>query len=232
MKMKVEIWSDVVCPFCYLGKHKFENALAQFAERENIEVEWKSFQLNPGLVTDTTITINQYLSERKGYPIEQAVKMNERLTLSGKATGLEYNFDKIVVANSLNAQFLIYFAKNQGKENEMEERLFKAYFTEGKNIDDIPILVLLATETGLNIEGLEQVLENKTFEKEVQNDIIEASQLGIHGVPFFVFNRQYAVNGAQEIPVFLDTLKKSFSAWCKEHPEIKQKQSTYSYKPT
>ena len=231
MKMKVEIWSDVVCPFCYLGKHKFENALAQFADRENIEVEWKSFQLNPGLITDTTITINQYLSERKGYPIEQAVKMNERLTLSGKATGLEYNFDKIVVANSLNAQFLIYFAKNQGKENEMEERLFKAYFTEGKNIDDIPILVLLATETGLNIEGLEQVLENKTFEKEVQNDIIEASQLGIHGVPFFVFNGQFAVNGAQEIPVFLDTLKKSFSGWCKEHPEIEKSKTTYSYKP-
>jgi len=230
--MKVEIWSDVVCPYCYLGKHTFEKALAQFADRDNIEVEWKSFQLNPRLVTDTTISINQYLAEIKGYPIEQAVKINDRFTLTGKAMGLEYNFDKIVVANSYKAQNLINFAKNQGKQNEIEEQLFKAYFTEGKNIDEIPVLVLLAKETGLNIDGLEQAIENKTYDTQVQKDITEASQLGIHGVPFFVFNRQYAVNGAQEMPVFLDTLKKSFTGWCKDHPEIKKIASTYSYKPT
>ena len=214
--MKIEIWSDVVCPFCYLGKHKFENALAQFAGSDNIEVEWKSFQLNPGLVTDTTISIHQYLAEVKGYPVEQALKMNERFSVSGKVFGLEYNFDKIIVANSYMAQNLIHFAKNQGKQNEMEERLFEAYFTEGKNIDDVSILVLLATETGLNVEGLEQALENRTFDKQVQKDIDEASQLGIHGVPFFVFNGKYAVNGAQETSVFLDTLKKSYSAWSKD----------------
>jgi len=230
--MKVEIWSDTVCPFCYLGKHKFEKALAQFADRDNIEVEWKSFQLNPGLVTDTTISINQYLAEIKGYPIEQAAKMNERFLQSGKALELDYNFDKIVVANSYRAQNLIHVAKSQGKQNDMEERLFKAYFTDGINIDDIAVLVLLAKESGLNIDGLEQALENKTFKDEVQKDIIEANQLGIHGVPFFVFNRKYVVNGAQETPVFLDTLKKSFSAWCNDHPEIKRIPSTYSYKPS
>ena len=216
MKMKIEIWSDVVCPFCYLGKHKFENALAQFAGSDNIEVEWKSFQLNPGLVTDTTISIHQYLAEVKGYPVEQALKMNERFSVSGKVFGLEYNFDKIIVANSYMAQNLIHFAKNQGKQNEMEERLFEAYFTEGKNIDDVSILVLLASEIGLNVEGLEQALENRTFDKQVKKDIDEASQLGIHGVPFFVFNGKYAVNGAQETSVFLDTLKKSYSAWSKD----------------
>ena len=232
MKMKVEIWSDTVCPFCYLGKHKFENALAQFADRDNIEVEWKSFQLNPGLVTDTTISINQYLAKVKGYPIEQAAKMNERFSQSGKALGLEYNFDKVVVANSYRAQNLIHFANIQGLQNEMEERLFKAYFTDGLNIDDLSVLVLLATETGLNIDGMEQALENKTFDVEVQKDIDEANRLGIHGVPYFIFNRKYAVNGAQETPVFLDTLKKSFSAWCNDHPEIKRKPSTYSYNPS
>jgi len=216
MKMKIEIWSDVVCPFCYLGKHKFENALAQFAGSDNIEVEWKSFQLNPGLVTDTTISIHQYLAEVKGYPVEQALKMNERFSVSGKVLGLEYNFDKIIVANSYMAQNLIHFAKNQGKQNEIEERLFEAYFTEGKNIDDVSILVLLASEIGLNVEGLEQALENKAYDKQVQKDIDEASQLGIHGVPFFVFNGKYAVNGAQETSVFLDTLKKSYSAWSKD----------------
>jgi len=232
MKMKVEIWSDTVCPFCYLGKHKFENALAQFADRENIEVEWKSFQLNPGLVTDTTISINQYLAKVKGYPIEQAAKMNERFSQSGKALGLEYNFDKVVVANSYRAQNLIHFANIQGLQNEMEERLFKAYFTDGLNIDDLSVLVLLATETGLNIDGMEQALENKMYDAQVQKDIAEASQLGIHGVPFFVFNRKYAVNGAQETPVFLDTLKKSFTAWCNDHPEIKRKPATFSYNPS
>ena len=232
MKMKIEIWSDVVCPFCYLGKHRFENALAQFADREYIEVEWKSFQLNPGLVTDTTININQYLAEIKGYPIEQAVQMNDRFLQSGKPLGLEYNFEKIIVANSLMAQHLIHFAKNQGKDNDIEERLFKAYFTEGKNIDDIVILLLLATETGLNIDGLEQALKNKTFETPVQKEISEASQLGIHGVPYFVFNRQFAVNGAQETPVFLETLKKSFTVWCKAHPEIKRNAPAFSYKPS
>jgi len=205
-----------VCPFCYLGKHKFENALAQFAGSDNIEVEWKSFQLNPGLVTDTTISIHQYLAEVKGYPVEQALKMNERFSVSGKVFGLEYNFDKIIVANSYMAQNLIHFAKNQGKQNEIEERLFEAYFTEGKNIDDVSILVLLASEIGLNVEGLEQALENKAYDKQVQKDIDEASQLGIHGVPFFVFNGKYAVNGAQETSVFLDTLKKSYSAWSKD----------------
>ena len=232
MKMKVEIWSDTVCPFCYLGKHKFENALAQFADRDHIEVEWKSFQLNPGLVTDTTISINQYLAKVKGYPIEQAAKMNERFSQSGKALGLEYNFDKVVVANSYRAQNLIHFANIQGLQNEMEERLFKAYFTDGLNIDDLSVLVLLATETGLNIDGMEQALENKMYDAQVQKDIAEASQLGIHGVPFFVFNRKYAVNGAQETPVFLDTLKKSFTAWCNDHQEIKRKPATFSYKPS
>ena len=209
MKINVEIWSDVMCPFCYLGKHKFENALAQFAGKDEVELEWKSFQLNPGLVTDTTISIDHYLADMKGFPVEQARQMNSRLTQSGKAMGVEFNFDKIVVANSFRAQNLIHFAKEQGKQNEMEERLFQAYFTEGKNVDDIQTLILLATETGLNVDGLNEVLENKTYTDKVQKDITEARQLGIHGVPFFVFNRKYGVSGAQDSSVFLETLEKA-----------------------
>jgi predicted DsbA family dithiol-disulfide isomerase len=231
MKMKIEIWSDIVCPFCYLGKHKFENALAQFNGKEYIEVEWKSFQLNPDLVTDTTISIHQYLAEIKGFSMEQARQMNDRFTLSGKPFGLVYNFNKVVVANSYCAQNLVHFALLQGKQNEMEERLFEAYFTEGKNIDDIPTLILLATETGLNVEGLDKILLNKTYAGDVEKDIVEARSLNIHGVPFFVFNRKYAVSGAQETPVFLDTLKKSFDDWRKDYPEVKDPVKTYSFKP-
>lgn len=228
--MKVEIWSDVVCPFCYLGKHKFENALSQFHGKEYIEVEWKSFQLNPDLITDPTISIQQYLAQTKGFSIEQAKQMNDRFALSGKPFGLEYNFDKIVVANSFKAQNLIHFANAQGKQNEMEEQLFRAYFTDGKNIDDTSVLIQLATETGLNVEGLDEVLNNKTYSPKVLSDIAEARQLDIHGVPFFVFNRKYAISGAQETSHFLETLKKSFDDWRKAYPEIKAEARTYSFK--
>ena len=229
--MKIEIWSDVMCPFCWLGKHKFENALAQFADNEQIEVVWKSFMLNPELVTDPTISIHQYLSEIKGFPIEQAQQMNARFTRSGKPFGLEYNFDKIVVANSFKAHNLTHFAKLQGKQNEIEERLFQAYFTEGKNIDDISTLIQLAEDISLNTNGLKEILENKTYADKVEMDIAEARQLGIRGVPYFVFDRKYAVSGAQESPVFLETIKKSFAGWAKEHPEIQRKPQTYSFKP-
>ncbi|MEI6753617.1 MAG: DsbA family oxidoreductase [Paludibacter sp.] len=228
--MKVEIWSDVMCPFCYLGKHKFENALAQFSEKEHIEVEWKSFQLNPELVTDPTISIHQYLSEIKGFPIEQARQMNNRLIQAGKPLGLEYNFDKIIVANSYMAQNLIHFAKVQGKQNEIEERLFEAYFTEGKNIDDSLTLIQLAKEIGLKTEGLNDILKTKSYAEQVENDISEARKIGIRGVPYFVFNGKYGVSGAQESPVFLDTLKKSFADWAKDHPEIERKPQIYSFK--
>jgi predicted DsbA family dithiol-disulfide isomerase len=231
MKMKVEIWSDVQCPFCYLGKHKFEKALAQFANNEYIEVEWKSFQLNPELVTDTTISIHQYLADIKGFPLEQAQQMNNRFLEAGKPFGLEYNFDQIIVANSYRAHNLIYFAKEQGKQNEMEERLFEAYFTEGKNIDDAPVLVQLASEIGLNTDGLITVLENKTYTEKIEFDIAEARQLGIRGVPYFVFNRKSGVSGAQESPVFLDALKKSFDDWRKDYPEIVPQTATYTFKP-
>jgi len=231
MKMKIEIWSDVMCPFCYLGKHKFESALTQFDNKEYIEVEWKSFQLNPELVTDPTISIHQYLSDIKGFPIDQARLMNDRFKEAGKKFGLDYNFDKIIVANSYRAQNLIHFAKEQDKQNEMEERLFKAYFSEGKNIDDIPTLVLIASETGLNTDGLAEILENKSYAEKVELDIAEARHLGIRGVPHFVINRKFGISGAQETSVFVNALKKSFADWVKDYPEIQRKIPTYSFKP-
>ena len=131
-KMKVEIWSDVMCPFCYLGKRKFEIALEQFSHKDDIEIEWKSFLLQPDLVTDTTININQYLAEIKDFPLEQARQMNNQVAQAGKAIGLTYNVEQIVVANSFKAHNLIQLAKTQQKQNEVEEKLFEAYFAEGK----------------------------------------------------------------------------------------------------
>jgi protein disulfide-isomerase len=231
MKMKIEVWSDVMCPFCYLGKRKFENALKEFADKEHIEVEWKSFQLNPNLVTNPGISILQYLSEHKDISVEQAGQMHIHILQAGKAVGVEYHFDKVVVANTFRAQQLLKFALIQNKQSEMEELLFEGYFTKGENVDDIATLLRLAVEAGLDTAGLDTALENNVYAAQVQKDIAEAGQLGIHGVPFFVFNRKLAVNGAQESSVFLETLRKSFTDWVKDHPEIKQRPVTFSYKP-
>ena len=229
--MKIEIWSDVMCPFCYLGKRKFENALAQFAEKEHIELEWKGFQLNPALVTDTAISIQQYLSEHKGMSLEQVKQSQSYITQAGQVVGLDYHFDKVIVANTFKAQQLLKFAREQNKQNEMEERLFEAFFTEGQNVDDLTTLVQLAIEVGLDTTGLLDALETNQYLAQVQADIAEANALGIHGVPYFVFNRKLAVNGAQESPVFLETLSKAFAEWVKDHPEIKPRPVTFSYKP-
>jgi predicted DsbA family dithiol-disulfide isomerase len=231
MKMKIEIWSDVMCPFCYLGKRKFENALAQFVDKEYIEVEWKGFQLNSALVTNPAISIQQYLSEHKGMSLEQVKQSQSYITQSGQTVGLDYHFDKVIVANTFKAQQLLKFAHTQNKQNEMEERLFEAFFTEGKNVDDMPTLVQLAVEAGLDTTGLPHALETNQYLAQVQTDIAEANALGIHAVPYFVFNRKLAVNGAQESTVFLETLRKAFADWAKDHPEIKPRPLTFSYEP-
>lgn len=219
-KMKVEVWSDVVCPFCYIGKTHFDEALAQFTEKENIEFEWKSFQLNPDLKTNLDQTLYEHLSESKGITVEQAEGMGIHAALMGKAAGIELNFEKSVVANSFNSHRLIHFAKANGKQQEMKSRLFKAYFTEGKNIDDTETLIALAKEIGLNGDEAKAVLESNRYAEDVNDDINESQQWGVRGVPFFVFNRKYAVSGAQSSEAFLETLEKAFAEWQEANPTV------------
>lgn len=209
--MKVEIWSDIMCPFCYIGKRKFEKALAQFENAEQIEIIWKSFQLNPGMKTDPKKSINEYLAEIKGMPIEQAKEINEHVTQLAKEVGLQYNFDKAIVANSMDAHRLIQFAKEKNKDGEAEERLFTAYFTEGKNIADHSTLALLASEIGLNSEEVHSFLKSNKYTEEVNHDIAEAQKIGVRGVPFFVIDRKYGISGAQESDKFLQALTKAWS---------------------
>jgi predicted DsbA family dithiol-disulfide isomerase len=207
--MKVEIWSDIMCPFCYIGKRRFEKALSQFPGADNVEIEWKSFQLNPEMKTDTNKNINQYLAEIKNWSLSQAQEMNDRVALMAKDEGLHYDFNKAIVANSFDAHRLIQYAKTLKKGDEAEERLFKAYFTEGKNISDRSVLIDLAEDIGLNKNEAEDVLKNDKFTENVNDDILEAAKIGVTGVPFFVFNRKYAVSGAQEAETFLDVLTKT-----------------------
>jgi predicted DsbA family dithiol-disulfide isomerase len=209
--MKVEIWSDVMCPFCYIGKRKFENALAQFPQKDNIEVEWKSFQLNPELVNNSGQSIHEYLAERKGWTLSYAKQLNEQVTGMAAEVGLEYNFDKAVVANSFDAHRFAHLAAKYGLGDAAEESLFKAYFTEGKDISDREVLAQLGAGIGLDAEEVRTTLSGNTYAREVQQDIAEAEALGARGVPFFVIDRKYAVSGAQPEEIFLKALQQSFN---------------------
>jgi predicted DsbA family dithiol-disulfide isomerase len=211
--MRIEIWSDVMCPFCYIGKRKFEQALAQFPARDNIQLVWKSFQLSPEIITDHTKNIHRFLADHKGMSLEQATQMNNQVTEMAALVGLVYNFDKSVVANSFNAHRFSHFAKSKGKQNEAEELLFQSYFTDGKDIDDYPTLVELGNRIGLDAEELSGVLQSGRYADDVRADIMEAQQLGVRSVPFFVFDRKYAVSGAQETNTFLQALESAFKEW-------------------
>ena len=218
-KMKVEIWSDVMCPFCYIGKRKFENALSEFENASDIEIEWKAFQLSPDMKTNPDKNIHEYLAEHKDISVEQARGFNDRITLSAKHLGLIYDFDKAIPANSFKAHRFSHLAKQHGLQDAAEERLFKAYFTDGLNFDDIPTLVELGVEIGLDAAEVKTALEGDAFTEDVRQDIYEAYQLGVRGVPFFVFDRKMAVSGAQESEIFLETLQRSFADWRKKNPK-------------
>ncbi len=218
--MKVEIWSDVMCPFCYIGKRRFEEALEQFTHKNDVEIEWKSFQLNPDLKTDTTVNITQYLADAKGWTLDYAKQLNNNVTEMAAGVGLTYDFDKAVVANSFDAHRFAHLAKAHGLGDQAEEALFKAYFTEGKNIADHATLTQLGTAIGLNETETKQTLASEAYAEDVKHDIAEARYLGIRGVPFFVMNGKYAVSGAQMVPVFAETLEKSYNEWQTENPKL------------
>jgi len=231
--MKVEIWSDIMCPFCYIGKRNFETALAQFASREFVEVEWKSFQLDPAMpdVPRYQEDMYRFVADRKGFSYEQSKKMHQDLIQYAKSVGLEYNFDKALVTNSLKGQRLIQFAKTKGLGEQAEERLFYAYFTQGKNLSDLATLVELGKEIGLTGTDVNEALSNPLYAEKVANDANEAQRLGARGVPFFVVNRKYGIAGAQQPDEILNTLEKAFAEWKKENPDALNIQEGQSCSP-
>lgn len=217
-KMKVEIWSDVMCPFCYIGKRKFEAAMSKFSDAAGIELEWKSFQLDPTIESGHGKDLYQYLSERKGIPYEQAVQMNNQVASMAADAGITFNPASAVVANSFDAHRLIHLAKKNNLGDEAEERLFRSYFTESRDFGDHETLTQLGKEIGLDETTVKETLASGAFTKDVNADINEAQALGIRGVPFFVFDRKYAVSGAQASETFLEVLDKSFGEWRKANP--------------
>lgn len=208
--MTVEIWSDFVCPFCYIGKRKFENALQQFEFRDSIEIVWKSYQLNPNQKTEADKNAIQSLSEAKGISLDEAKNLSQYVTEMAKTVGLEYNFEKTVTVNTANAHRFLHLAKAMGKQKEAEELLFAAYFIEGKNIDDVAVLQAIGNKIGLSEARVAEVFQSAEYQDAVERDIYESRQIGVQGVPFFVFDNKYGVSGAQDAEVFLKTLQKAF----------------------
>jgi len=218
--MKVDIWSDVMCPFCYIGKKHFDEAMTQFDYADDIQVEWKSFQLEPDLKTQPDKTVSEHLAETKGWSDTQTAQMQQRITMMGANADLTFNFDEAIPANSFNAHRLAHFAKSKGKDGRIEEVLFKAYFVDGKNIDDSEVLIDLSAKIGLDKKETQNVLESDKFSREVKEDIRDSQKVGVQGVPFFVFNEKYAVSGAQPADKFLEVLQKSWKEWNKEQQPV------------
>jgi predicted DsbA family dithiol-disulfide isomerase len=208
--MKIEIWSDVMCPFCYIGKNNFEQALEKLPFRDEVEVEWKSFQLDPTLDPEETQNTIQYFKEKKGFPEAQAAQMISQVAQMGKGAGIDFNFEKALITNTFSAHRLLHLAKKHNQSNEMEEALFIAHFIDGKNVADPEVLISLAENLGIGKEEARQAVTSDQLDNEVNQDIVDARNNGVSGVPFFVLNGKYAVSGAQPVEVFENALQQTY----------------------
>ncbi len=218
--MKVDIWSDIRCPFCYIGKHKFETALMQLPQQDRIEVEWHSFELDPAMQTDLSMDATSYLAARKKITPERVMQMHQQVQRSAASAGLSIDFDRMVMANSFNAHRLIQLAKSHDLANAVEEALFKAQFVSGKNIDDKDTLLEIGNEVGLDPQEVTSMLSSDKYTAEVRKDEAIAGDLGINGVPFFVLNSKYGISGAQSPETFLSALQEAWADYEKKNQPV------------
>ncbi|MBG6178923.1 DsbA family oxidoreductase [Arthrobacter sp. CAN_A1] len=213
--MQIEIWSDVKCPWCFVGKRRFEKALSGFAHRDQVTVTWKSFQLDPDLPDHYDGTEQQYLAERKGIPEDQVRQMWDSLSASAAGEGLDFRFEDVVVGNSFTAHRFLHLAKSQGLGDAAKEAILSAHFEQGKDTSDTEFLVRLGAGFGLAEQDVRETLSTDRFADDVRQDIAEARALGISGVPFFVIDRKYGISGAQPAELFAEALD---TAWKQANP--------------
>ena len=209
--MLVDIWSDVVCPWCYLGKRRFESALADFEHRDDVQVHWHSFELDPNAGPASDRPGAERLAAKYGMSVEDARARHAQLERTAAAEGLEYHLDRTRGGNTFDAHRLHQLAIDRGLGDAVMERLMRAYFTEGELTSDPEALVRLVTEAGLDADEARAVLASDRYADEVRADEHTAARLGIHGVPFFVLGRRYGVSGAQTADVMLEALEKAWS---------------------
>ncbi|MFM7005952.1 MAG: DsbA family protein [Flavobacteriales bacterium] len=200
--MKIEIWSDIACPFCYLGLTKLQLAIEHLKLQEQVHIELRTFLLNPGLKTDLTQSISQYLQAHKQIPLDQVEAMNARIVQQGQEFGIDFQMEQIKVANTIKAHLLLHEAHEQGLQWACKMRLLKAYFTEGQNIDNIEVLQNIAAEAGLKTDHLDLAILGGKHSRAFTQDLQEAQDLGLRGVPYFIFDRKVAIHGAREVEVF------------------------------
>jgi predicted DsbA family dithiol-disulfide isomerase len=214
--MKIEVWSDYVCPFCYIGKRRLEEALEQFPHKDQVEVEFKSFELDPNSPKNIDQSIHEVLAKKYGMSLEQAKQANQGVGQQAETVGLTFNFDEMKPTNTFDAHRLAKFAKTQGKEASVSEKLLQAYFTDSKHIGNIETLADIAEASGLNRQEAVDVLrDTNAYANDVRKDESLAQQYGVRGVPYFVINQKYAISGAQPAQTFIGALQK---VWEEESP--------------
>ena len=207
--MKVEIWSDIACPWCYIGKRRFEQALDRFEHRDDVDVVWRSFELDPNAPRNAGMPQEELLAKKYGMPIERARAMNARMTAEASKEGLVFHVDRVQVGNTFDAHRLVHLAAESGQAGAMKERLMRAYFTEGEAVGDPATLQRLAAEVGLDDASVRDVLGGDRFAADVRADESRAHALGVSGVPFFAIDERYGVSGAQTPDVLLEALRQA-----------------------
>jgi predicted DsbA family dithiol-disulfide isomerase len=210
--MNVEIWSDVVCPWCYIGKRRFETALAGFAHRDDVEVVWRSFELDPSAPRTQPGTLNDMLARKYGTTPTQAAAMNARVSTEAAGEGLDYHLEQARPGNTFDAHRLLHLAADRGLQGALKERLMKAYFTEGLAVGEPEALIPIAVEVGLNENEARAVLAGDAYAEAARADEQRAAAFGIRGVPFVVIDEKYGVSGAQPAAAFLDVLNQAWAA--------------------
>ncbi|MDJ0311761.1 DsbA family oxidoreductase [Arthrobacter sp. H35-D1] len=213
--MKIEIWSDVACPWCFIGKRRFETALNAFPHKESVEVQWRSYQLDPTLPEHYDGTELDYLVARKGMDRAQLMGMLGQVKDAAEGEGLHYKFDGVVVANSFKAHELLHLAAAHGQADTVKEALLSGRFEQGLDIGSREALVRIGTEAGLSAVDINEALDTDKYAEGVREDFAEARALGVTGVPFFVIDRKYGISGAQSAELFSQALAE---AWQEANP--------------
>ena len=204
--MKIEVWSDYVCPFCYIGKRTLEKALKHSGFESQAEISFKAYQLDPAASVNSQVSTYEYLAKKMGQSVEEAKEMTKGVAQHARTVGLEYDFDNMVQTNTFAAHRLVKWSEPFGKSAVLTENLMHGYFIEGRNVGSSEVLLDIAETSGLPRADAQGILSSDRFSEDVEMDIVEAGQIGIQGVPFFVVNRKYAISGAQPLDSFVEAL--------------------------
>jgi len=207
-KINIAIWSDIVCPFCFIGKKKLEQAIEKLNLKDQVNIEWHSFQLDPDFPKGEAIPSSEYLAKRKKFPLEQIGAIQQQLTENAKPYGIDFQFEKALSFNTFDVHRLWQWSKTFGKSSEFKDAFMLAYFTNGMDLSKEENCLNVVGNCGLDKEVAKQILNSDKYSKEVDEDIYQASQIGVRGVPFFVINNQFTISGAQDDSVFESALQK------------------------